>query len=133
MLVTFTLPAPADERYGADTFAPQIGREILLTVPGPPPVTGTGVLAEAHVRHGSGSADLTVDVGDDSDLGRAVIEAAGGYRGHVHVHDDGHVSRVVEIRRRAPEEAASLIREGYRERGVPGGLADAMIAELRES
>ena len=74
MLVTFTLPAPADERYGADTFAPQIGREILLTVPGPPPVTGTGVLAEAHVRQGGASADLTVDV--DSAAARRTGERA---------------------------------------------------------
>lgn len=130
MLVTFNLPAPADERYGADAFAPQIGQEILLTVPGP--VTGTGELVKAFVNQGGKSADLAVEVGEDSEIGRAVIDATGGYRGHVHVHGDGHVSQVVEIRRRDLADAARLIREGYRERGIPHELAEAMIAELRE-
>ena len=90
MRVTFTLPAPADSRYGADAFAHQVGREIVLTVLGP--VTGTAVLAGALVHPGGASADVTVEVGEDSELGRAVTEAAGGRAGHLHVHEDGSVS-----------------------------------------
>ena len=36
----------------------------------------------------------------------------------------------IAIRRRDPAEAARLIREGYREHGIPEDLAEAMIEEL---
>lgn len=44
-----------------------------------------------------------------------------------HPADDGE--RTIAVRRRDPEEAARLIREGYREHGIPDDLAEAMIEE----
>ena len=42
---------------------------------------------------------------------------------------DGTIAANVRIRRRDPAEAAAMIRAGYRERGIPRELAEAMIEE----
>jgi hypothetical protein len=134
MLVTFDVPAPGGERFAPDCLASQVGRETTFSAPCMPEIPATsGVLAKAFVGPGGHSAELTADIPDDSEMACAVIRAAGGYAGRVKVHEDGHVSRLVEIRRRDPAEAARLMREGSRERGIPQDLAEAMIAGMLES
>lgn len=45
------------------------------------------------------------------------------------VHEDGRLSRRLEIRKRDPAEAAKLIRAGYADAGIPPEIAEAMIEE----
>ena len=47
-----------------------------------------------------------------------------------YVTEDGDVEWRLQIRRRAPEEAAALFRAGYREHGIPEELAEVMIEEM---
>ena len=63
--------------------------------------------------------------GLDAELSRDMMRNPGGYD----LRPDGSIARTVEIRRRDPEEAARLIREKYREHGIPDWLAEEMIRE----
>lgn len=49
--------------------------------------------------------------------------------GEVIVCEDGSIAQKVPVRRRDPAEATERIRAGYREYGIPGDIAEAMIAE----
>jgi hypothetical protein len=128
MLVTFVLPAPSGVRWPQRDFDLMVGQKIPIMVPGP--VTGIGVLERAVVTDGGAAAEVTPEVPEDSEPGRAVTIAAGGVYGHVRIHEDGTAGPLVLLRR-DPAEAARRIREGFAAKGFPADLADAMIAEMQ--
>lgn len=66
--------------------------------------------------------------GLDADLSRDMMRHPDRYD----LRPDSSIARKVEIRRRDPEEAARLIREGYREHGIPDDIAEAMIEAALE-
>jgi len=129
MLVIFTQPAADGERLAPGCLDSAVGREYPLDIEGLPP--SPGVITSATALPGGESVELTLDIADDSPAARALLVLGRG-PGPFGIHPDGTLYRPVEIRRRDPEDAARLIREGYRERGIPEGLAEALIAEPRE-
>jgi hypothetical protein len=125
--VTFTLPAPSGSRYAPEAFT--LGKQVAVTFPGPPPVTGSGTLLGAVVVDDGRAAELTADVPDRSELGFSLAVRIGRPPGGVLIHLDGRVSETLDIRRRDPRVAAEMIRSGYAGLGIPPEIAEAMIEE----
>jgi hypothetical protein len=129
MKVTFTHPAPDGERFAPGCFGAAVGAEWMLTLVAPGSPAAHGVLAKAAVLPGGRTAELTVEIRDDSPAAVAISEAGGGSTGPFSIGEDGTVYRPVEVRRRDPAEAAERIRAGYRDAGIPEDVAQAMIEE----
>lgn len=101
MLVTFNVPAPDGEAFTPDAFAPRVGKPATFSSEHFPELGETaGILAGAFVTPGGDQAELTAELPDDSPMAREIAAQAGGYTGPVKVRRDGHISRLVQIRRR---------------------------------
>lgn len=112
MRVTFTQPAADGERVAPGALDEAAGRRYPLEIEGHPPAWG--VNTAAAVLPGGESAELTVDIPDDSPAA-AVLRETGGGPGPFGIREDGTLYRPVEIRRRTPEDAARWMREHYEE------------------
>jgi hypothetical protein len=126
--ITFSHPAPEGERFAPDCFAAVTGTTVTFGNFAGVPVT-EGILSDAVVLPGGESAEITAEIPDDSPVAQEISRQGGGGPGPFHVYDDGVIGVPFEIRRRDPAEAARLIREGYREHGIPDEIAEAMIEE----
>ncbi len=99
MLVTFVQPAADGTHLTPGALDPAVGREYPLDIEGLPSVTG--VITAAAVLPDGESAELTLDIPDDSPAARA-LSVLGGGPGPFGFHKDGTMYRPVEIRRRDP-------------------------------
>ena len=129
MRVTFIQPvADGPERLATGALDQAIGREYPLDIEGQP--AAWGVITAAAVLPGGETAELTLDIPDDSPAACLLRETGGG-PGPYGISEDGTLYRPVEIRRRDPAEAARLLREAYRENGWPEELAEDVIREMQ--
>ena len=106
MRVTFTQPAADGERLAAGCLDSSVGREYPLDIEGRP--TATGIIIRAAVLPGGESAELTLDIPDDSPAGRLLSDTGGG-PGPFGIRADGTLYQPFELRRRTPEEARAYL------------------------